>query len=71
MARAGRTGAEVGVNFPTIELTAAESRLLAAIAAEVETLTELGHSEESIGLAVNLALQLGSVELTLRTMRAA
>jgi hypothetical protein len=49
-----------------MDLTPAESRLLAAIAAEVETLAELGHSEESIGLAVNLALRLGSVELTQR-----
>jgi hypothetical protein len=58
-------------HFPTIELTPAEVRLLAAIAAEVETLQALGHSEESIGLAVDLALTLGSVELTQRPGSAA
>jgi hypothetical protein len=58
-------------SFPTIQLTDAEVRLLAAIDAEVKTLIELGHSEESIGLVVAMALNFGSVELTARTQAAA
>ncbi len=57
----------------TLRLTGSESALLAAIAAEVETLTALGHSEETIGLAVDMALRFGSVEMTPRgeTLRSA
>lgn len=51
----------------TIKLTPQEQALLAAIAREVETLQALGHSDESIELAVNLALNFGSIELTERT----
>jgi hypothetical protein len=59
------------MDFPTIQLTPAEQAFLAAIRDEVETLHALGHSDEAIGLAVNLAINLGSIELTPRTLVAA
>lgn len=57
--------------FPTIKLADDEAAFLAELRAEVETLHALGHSDEAIGLAVDLALTLGSNELTPRTTRSA
>jgi hypothetical protein len=54
------------VNRITVTVTREDSRFLAAVRDEVETLHAQGFSEDAIGHAVDLALRWGSVAMTAR-----